>query len=140
MMRLPTLSAFALVGAISACTPAVAFTCDDPLASKEQIEKCQDLEDFLRIDPKIFNLPIPKSAGTTLGTEWSNRPRCSDSVPRGTVVHTDPPTYNCQDLEVKSPEQQAIDSLTQRIQELERHVANLRRARIKAAGKCGVLE
>ena len=140
MIAPKTLSALAICGVMSSCHPAVAFTCDDPLATKEQIAKCNDLEDFLRIDPKLFNLPIPKSLGTTLGDAWTNRPRCSDSVAPGTVIQTDPPTYNCGDLEVKTPEQQEIDSLRKRIEELERHVKNLRLARIKGAGKCSLID
>lgn len=140
MISPKTLSALVIVGAMASCAPAVAFTCDDPLATKEQIQKCNDLEEFLRVDPKIFHVPIPKSLGTALGEAWTNRPRCSDSVTPGTVIQTDPPTYNCGDLEVKTPEQTAIDELERRIQELERHVNNLRRARIKGAGKCSLID
>ena len=147
-----------------------AFTCDDPLATQDQIHKCEELEDFLRIDPKgeekqiqlkeplfperngegedpCLNLAIPYDLCLqTIGKEWwekqkaKQKARCSNNVKPGTVVLSDPPTYNCGDLEKETAEQIRIRELEERLQELERHIRNLRRARIKENGKCNLLD
>ena len=82
----------------------------------------------------------------TNGKEWLEKQkekqnvRCSNNVKPGTVVLSDPPTYNCRDLEKETAEQIRIRELEERLQELERHIRNLRRARIKENGKCNLLD
>ena len=164
------LSTLAMIGVLASCHPAVAFTCDDPLATQDQIHKCEELENFLRIDPKgeekqleVAEDLFPKRTGEgedpclllaipydlcleTIGKEWLKKQRekgkirCSHNVKPGTVVLTDPPTYNCDDLERESAGEGRIRALEERLQELERHIRNLRRARIKENGKCNLLD
>ena len=135
-----------------------AFTCDDPLANEIQITACEEFENFLRIDPTkkpeipdedpCLHLAIPYDLCLeTIGKEWLERqqvkeldlPRCSNNVKPGTVVLTDPPTYNCDDIAwIIGPLR--IQKLEERIAELERHIRNLRRARIREQGKCSLLD
>jgi hypothetical protein len=166
MIRNTTFSALATIGVAlfmmsAPAQTSQAFTCDDPLASKDQLDKCDDFENFLRANPKedsfptrtgegedpCFHLAIPYDLCLqTIGKEWwakqqvLHKPRCSNNVKPGTVVLTDPPTYNCKDLNTPTAEQIRIQALEKRISELERHIHNLRRARIKSAGKCGLLD
>ena len=167
MIRNTTLPSLATIGVAlfmmsAPAQTSQAFTCDDPLASKDQLEKCDDFENFLRTDPKGEENPFPVRTGLgedpclhlaipydlclqTIGKEWwekqqaLQKPRCSHNVKPGTVVLTDPPTYNCDDLKQETQEQIRIRELEKRISELERHIHNLRRARIRDAGKCGLL-
>lgn len=166
MTRNTTFSALATIGValFMSSAPAQtssAFACDDPLASKDQLMACEELENFLRIKEDPF--PIRTGEGEdpclllampydlclqTIGKEWLERQRalhkstakCSDLVAPGTVILTDPPTYNCKDLNTPTAEQIRIQALEKRLAELERHIANLRRARIKAAGKCNLVD
>ena len=167
MIRNTTLPSLATIGVAlfmmsAPAQTSQAFTCDDPLASKDQLEKCDDFENFLRTDPKGEENPFPVRTGEgedpclhlaipydmclqTIGKEWwakqqaKSKPRCSNNVKPGTVVLTDPPTYNCDDINRETQEQIRIRELERRISELERHIHNLRRARIRDAGKCGLL-
>lgn len=158
MIRNTTFSALATIGVAlfmmsAPAQTSQAFTCDDPLASKDQLDKCDDFENFLRANPKgegedpCLHLAIPYDfCLDTIGKAWwdkqkiNHKPRCSNNVVPGTVVLTDPPTYNCKDLNTPTAEQIRIQALEKRISELERHIHNLRRARIKSAGKCGLLD
>ena len=165
MIRNTTLPSLATIGVAlfmmsAPAQTSQAFTCDDPLASKDQLLACEELENFLRINPKnsselakfpdedpCLHLAIPYDfCLDTIGKEWLERqralakPRCSNNVKPGTVVLTDPPTYNCKDLNTPTAEQIRIQALEQRLRELERHIANLRRARIRDRGKCSLLK
>ena len=85
-----------------------AFTCDDPQASRDQLEKCDDFENLLRIDPlkddpdPCLYLAIPYDfCLRTIGKEWWER-----------QVKNAPPSLESR-----------IKELEKRIKELERLIA-----------------
>ena len=76
-------------------------------------------ECFKVVEPK---LPDPKPC-----EGWTcipRKPQCSPNIAPGTVVLTDPPTYNCEDLKKKQSVEKRIASIEAQLKEIKKLLVN----------------
>lgn len=114
------LMTLAMLSALGACaSPALAFECkDDPLKTQEERANCEEPDNFFIVGNNRYNEYFK-------GVLRRDKPRCSDNVKPGTVVLTNPPTYNCEDLKYKDPATIRAEELEKRVKELEEKIKEL---------------
>ena len=121
-MNKPLITLAMTVALGSFASSAYAFSCkDDPLKTPEEREKCEELWSS---DESNFFL-IGNSRYERFFYEHLPKPRCSNNVKPGTMILTNPPTFNCDDLKYKDPATIRAEELEKRVKELEEKIKEL---------------
>ena len=118
-MNKPLITLAMTVALGSFASSASAFDCkDDIFKTKGEREKCLEPDDnFFIIGNNRYN--------DLFNQVLRDKPRRSDNVKPGTVVLTQPPTYNCEDLKYKDPATIRAEELEKRVKELEKKIEEL---------------